>query len=226
MAGGRVLLAHLQLLRRTLAGYTGSTTSTSAQTNVHITTFHTSILSSDDILRSEESPSDQASLSVEERAVVRHFESNHTRSKEERFIVPLPKDPNARSIGESRSQAVKRFLSLERSLNSKGCFQEFNTVMQEYLDLGHAEAVPTPDLEKLPKLSFYLPMHAVYKTSSTTTKIRAVFDASAESSTGVSMTPSLLGRPHIPRWWTYCYVSDCILWRSQLMSLRCIERSN
>ena len=75
-----------------LCGNTGSTTSTSAQTNVHITTFHTSILSSDDILRSfweiEESPSDQASLSVEEHAVVRHFESNHTRSKEGRFIVP------------------------------------------------------------------------------------------------------------------------------------------
>ena len=182
-----------------LCGNTGSTTSTSAQTNVHITTFHTSILSSDDILRSfweiEESPSDQASLSVEERAVVRHFESNHTRSKEGRFIVPLPKDPNARSIGESRSQAVKRFLSLERSLNSKGCFQEFNTVMQEYLDLGHAEAVPTPDLKKQPKLSFYLPMHAVYKTSSTTTKIRAVFDASAKSSTGVSLNDTLLVGP-------------------------------
>ena len=90
---------------------------------------------------------------------------------------------------------MKRFLSLERSLNSKGCFQEFNTVMQEYLDLGHAEAVPTPDLEKPPKLSFYLPMHAVYKTSSTTTKIRAVFDASAKSSTGVSLNDTLLVGP-------------------------------
>ena len=61
--------------------------------------------------------------------VVRHFESNHTLTKEGRFIVLLPKDPNARSIGESRSQAVRRFLSLERSLNRKSCFQEFDTVM-------------------------------------------------------------------------------------------------
>ena len=183
-----------------LCGNTGSTL-TSAQANVHITTFHTSITSSDDVLTKfweiEEFPSDQASLSVEERTVVRHFESNHARSKEGRFIVPLPKDPKARPIGESRSQAVKRFLSLERSLNQKGCFQEFDTVMQEYLNLKHAEAVPSPDLNKPTELTFYLPIHAVYKASSTTTKIRAVFDASAKSFTGVSLNDTLLVGPTI-----------------------------
>lgn len=59
--------------------------------------------------------------------------------------------------------------------------------MQEYLDLGHTKMVPVADMEKLLKKVFYIPMHAVYKTSSTTTKIRAVFDASAKSSTGVSL---------------------------------------
>ena len=92
---------------------------------------------------------------------------------------------------------MKRFLSLERSLNQKGCFQEFDTVMQEYLDLKHAETVPMPDLEKPPELTFYLPMHAAYKESSTTTKIRAVFDASAKSSTGVSLNDTLLVGPTI-----------------------------
>ena len=69
--------------------------------------------------------------------------------------------------------------------------------MQEYIDLGHAEAVPTLDLEKPPELTFYLPMHAVYKASSTTTKIRAVFDASAKSSTGVSLNDTLLVGPTV-----------------------------
>ena len=56
--------------------------------------------------------------------------------------------------------------------------------MREYMDLGHAEPVSLEDLEKPEGQVFYLPMHAVYKSSSTTTKIRAVFDASAKSVTG------------------------------------------
>ena len=44
---------------------------------------------------------------------------------------------------------------------------------------------------------FYLPMHAVYNESSTTTKVRAVFDASAKSSTGVSLNDTLLVGPTI-----------------------------
>ena len=144
--------------------------SPSAQANVHITTFHTSVTSSDDVLRKfwelEESPLHQSYLTAEECTVVRHFESNHTRSAEGRFIVPLPRNLDAGTIGESRSQAVRRFLSLERSLIHKGCFQDFDAVMQEYLDLDHAEEVPTSDLEKPLENTFYLPMHAVYKTSS------------------------------------------------------------
>ena len=181
-----------------LCGNTGPT-SPSARANVHVTTFHASVMSGDDILRKfwelEEAPSEQACLSAEERMVVRHFDSNHTRTKEGRFVVPLPKDPNARPIGESRSQAVRRFLSLERSLNQKGCFKDFDTIMREYFDLNHAEPVPTRDMERPLGTTFYLPMHAVYKTSSTTTKIRAVFDASAKSSTGVSLNDTLLVGP-------------------------------
>ena len=66
--------------------------------------------------------------------------------------------------------------------------------MLEYLDL---ELVPACDLEKPQQQVFYLPMHAVYKSSSTTTKVRAVFDASAKSSTGVSLNDSLMIGPTI-----------------------------
>ena len=69
--------------------------------------------------------------------------------------------------------------------------------MLEYLDLGHAELIPACDFEKPQHQVFYLPMHAVYKSSSTTTKVRAVFDASAKSSTGVSLNDSLMNGPTI-----------------------------
>ena len=42
--------------------------------------------------------------------------------------------------------------------------------MKEYMDLQHAEVVPVNDLEKPQHMVFYLPMHAVYKQSSSTTK--------------------------------------------------------
>ena len=40
-------------------------------------------------------------------------------------------------------------------------------------------------------------MHAAYKASSSTTKVRAVFNASAKSSTGVSLKDTLLVRPTV-----------------------------
>ena len=166
-----------------------------------ITTYHTSLLSGDDILHKfwevEERPLSDSVLSPEERTVVHHFRDNHSRTDSGRFVVPLPKKPDAKAIGESRSQAVRRFLSLERSLHAKNQFDEFGSVMREYLDMGHAEQVPPSDLEKPQHQVFYLPMHAVRKDSSTTTKIRAVFDASAKSSSGVSLNDTLLVGPTI-----------------------------
>ena len=179
----------------------GSVGPTSSVANVRVTTFHSTVASGYDILRQfweiEEAPVDHSTLSMKERMVVRHFESNHSRSSEGRFVVPLPRDPSAKSIGESRAQAVRIFLSLELSLTAKGRFKELNAVMQEYFDLGHAERIPTTDLEKPVEGTFYIPMHAVYKATSATTKVRAVFDASAKSSTGVSLNDTLLVGPTV-----------------------------
>lgn len=65
---------------------------------------------------------------------------------------------------------------------------EFNDAM---LDLGHAEMVPIMELEKSDNDTVFLPMHAVYKASSTT---REVFGALAMSSTGVLINDTLLVR--------------------------------
>lgn len=65
--------------------------------------------------------------------------------------------------------------------------------MEEYLELGHAEIVPADDLNKPPEDVFYLPL----KESSTTTKLLAVFDASAKSSSGMSLNDMLLVGPTV-----------------------------
>lgn len=45
--------------------------------------------------------------------------------------------------------------------------------------------------------SYYLPHHAVFKESSTSTKLRVVFDASAKTDTNVSLNDALLKGPCI-----------------------------
>ena len=163
-----------------------------------VTSHHVATLSGDDLLQKfweiEECPKDASNHSPEERTVVCHFVENYQRNEDGRFVVPLPKNPQSKPLGELRSSAVRRFLSLERSLHSKN---EFATVTNEYIDLEHAELVPETDLNKPMSETFYLPMHAVCKEESTTTKFRVVFDASAKSSTGISLNDSLLVGPTV-----------------------------
>ena len=166
-----------------------------------ITSHHTTVVTGDEILQRfwevEERPGDHSSLSTEERMVVEHFKQSHSRTTHGHFVVPLPKMPNPPPLGESRSQAVRRFQSLERSLHSKCQFNELSAVMDEYFQQKHAEPIPTSDLEKPVSEVYYLPMHVVRKESSSTTKVRAVFDASAPSSTGFSLNDTLLVGPTV-----------------------------
>ena len=69
--------------------------------------------------------------------------------------------------------------------------------MHEYFNQQHAERVPSKDLVKSPDKVFYLPIHIVYNESSTTTKIRAVFDASANSCSGLSLNSTLMTGPTV-----------------------------
>ena len=69
--------------------------------------------------------------------------------------------------------------------------------MLEYFELGHAEVFPFEDFYNPQDKVFYLPIHVVYKNTSTSTKIRAVFDASARSTSGMSLNDTLLVGPTV-----------------------------
>ena len=167
----------------------------------HFVSCHVALNSCDDTLRRfweiEDSPLSEEVMSPEERAVVQHFEANHHRLSSGRFVVSLPKKQNVKSIGESRSQTVRRFLSLERTLRAKNQLDQFSEVMKEYFDLGHAELVSPEDLNLPTSDVFYLPMHGIHKQSSTTTKIGAVFDTSMKSASGVSLNDTLIVGPTV-----------------------------
>ena len=179
-----------------LAGNTGAPTETPL-----VSTHLTSVVTGNDLLRQfwevEEKAIANSTLTLEERCALEHFNTHHSRDERGRFVVPLPKCPLESKLGESRSQAVCRFLSFERSIHSKGLFPEVQKVVQEYFDQHNTEEVPLTDLEKPPDQVYYLPMHVVCKDSSTTTRVRAVFDASADTTTGVSLNSTLMVGPTV-----------------------------
>ena len=142
----------------------------------------------------EDPYSQEPTLSVDEKIVVEHFERTHQRDETGRFVVPLPRRKDAVPLGDSRMLAVKRLKTLEGSLRAKGQFGEFARCINEYFEMGHAEPVPK---EEIARDNFYMPMHAVRKESSTTTKIRVVFDASAKSTSGSSLNDQFLVGPTV-----------------------------
>ena len=167
---------------------TGSAGQDSHKKSCYLALAEESHLPSDELLRKfweVENPYLQdTSLSVTEKKVIDHFKENHHRDAEGRFIVPLPLKPDAAPLGESRVRAFRRFKNLEKSLYAKGQFKEFADCINEYFELGHAELVPASEVPKPHDQTYYMPMHAVYKESSTTTKLRVVFDASAKTASG------------------------------------------
>ena len=130
-----------------------------------------------------------------EEYVEQHYTEHVSYSASDcRYQVAVPKDPECPPLGQSRPQAVQRFFSNERSNERKGVSKDFNDQVQGYIDMEHAEKVPPDELD-LPH--YYMPMHSVTKSSSTSTKLRVVFDGSAATSTGVSLNKMLLPGPTI-----------------------------
>ena len=139
----------------------------------------------------EESVPNLAILTPEEESVQEHFATTHMYvDPPGHYLVTLPRRKDASPLGTSWPQAIQRYLANERSIQRKGSWTSFQAVVKEYIDLGHAEPVPAHALSNTTE-HYYLPMHGVVKESSTTTKLRVVFDASAKSSTSLchSMIP-------------------------------------
>ena len=106
----------------------------------------------------------------------------------------LPKLDDPPTLGESKTQAVNRAKANERSLLKKDKWQSFQQVMNEYIKLGHAQEVSV-QMHHPQQQSYYMPVHAVFKDSSTTTKTRAVFDASAKTTSHYSLNDILAVGP-------------------------------
>ncbi|XP_028161950.1 uncharacterized protein LOC114353953 isoform X1 [Ostrinia furnacalis] len=101
--------------------------------------------------------------------------------------MPLKQDPSL--LGLSYENAKCRFLSLERRFHRDPIFKDrYFDFMHEYESLGHMTL--DNDCASMPNSSkgnYFIPHHGVIRESSSTTKLRVVFDASAPTSSGVSL---------------------------------------
>ena len=142
----------------------------------------------------EELPS--KAWTAEEILCEEHFKEHTTRDDTERYIVRLPQREDQWNLGASYEQAKRRFHQLERRFQKYPELHEtYSEFMREYEELGHMKQI-SEDASSVEEL-YYLPHHAVFKASSSTTRTRVVFDGSCRTSNGLSLNYTLLVGPKI-----------------------------
>ena len=124
-------------------------------------------------------------LTEEEKECERHFFETTTRQEDGRYVVSLPFKPDSKSLGHSLPKALNRLNSLEQKFQQEGNLkQRYTAFIQEFLDMQHMTVKTEEEVPVEPSKSFYLPHHAVMKELSTTTKLKVVFDGSALTTNG------------------------------------------
>lgn len=102
-----------------------------------------------------------------------------------RFCVKIPLKESPELLGNSINKATKCFLSLERRFDSQPLLRSlYNDFMAEYESLGHMSRCGP--VNSGDKNGHFFPHHPVIRESSSTTKLRGVFNASSPTSTGLS----------------------------------------
>lgn len=171
-------------------------------TSPQINTFFTSLnsLALDNLIKRfweiEEIPQIN-SYSPDDALCEKLYSDTHFRNESGRFVVSLPFRDAAPHFDfhDSRSLALRRFLSLERRLlRTPALYKEYADFMQEYLQNKHMEPVQNVPANNN---SYYIPHHCVLKPESTTTKLRVVFDASAKLPNCKSLNDTLLTGPKL-----------------------------
>ena len=147
--------------------------------------------------RQNKCQSPDSSPNLEEKQVVRTFRDSVHQQTDSRYDVAMPRKLRSTKLGESWSQVCQRLCSMEKSLTKHGDWPVSRDAVLDYVQQNHAEIV-LPELVNVgEKDCYYLPMHTVTKHSSTTTKVRIVFDASAKTTNGESLNGILSSGPKV-----------------------------
>ncbi|XP_037942580.1 uncharacterized protein LOC119675452 [Teleopsis dalmanni] len=122
-------------------------------------------------------------------------ESLYRETVHQNAMVRLPFKDSLDCLGLTHNIALHHFCSVERRLSSNRALkQDYQEFMKQYRELGHMSRVETP---KTNESHYYIPHHCVLKQSSTSSKLRVVFDASCPTTSQRSLNDILLVGPTI-----------------------------
>nr|CAH7731761.1 unnamed protein product [Callosobruchus chinensis] len=110
------------------------------------------------------------------------FKKDTFRLDNGQFVVKLPLKHSPNLLGDSKTNAIRRFHALERKFSDSKFKDLYFDFIHEYADLGHMRKI-TDDSGVI---TYFLPHHGILKES-VTTKLRTVFDGSCPSSSGWSL---------------------------------------
>ncbi|XP_070516636.1 uncharacterized protein [Cardiocondyla obscurior] len=139
----------------------------------------------------EELGADRLAPSAEDEACERHFCETHSRAPDGRYRVRLPLKTSLPDFSGTRRLALRMLKQTERKFRRDAKFQEaYRDFMQQYESLGHMTVAC--DDANLTGRPCYLPHHGVLRESSTSTKLRVVFNGSARGSSAESLNQFLM----------------------------------
>ncbi|XP_025262293.1 uncharacterized protein LOC112637250 [Camponotus floridanus] len=155
-------------------------------------------------------------LTPEEEQCEEIFARTHERLADGRYLVRLPLAGPLPPLEHTRKSAERLLAAMERRRSRDAGFNKlYGSFMEEYSDLQHMTLVRTPLIKKS---ACYLPHHGVLRTSSTTTKLRVVFNGSQCTPAGDSLNNALLvGANLLPtladvllrwRWHRFAFIAD------------------
>jgi len=99
---------------------------------------------------------------------------------------------SADKLGDSYDTAKVKFLKLEqRLLKQPQLKKDCADFLEEYVQFGHMTPLGAAEVRRNCP-NFYMPHHGVLKETSSTTKLRVVFNGSEKSSNGVSLSDILI----------------------------------
>ena len=122
--------------------------------------------------------------------VLSNFDAS-VRMVDGRYEVKLPWKDAASNLMDNRVSAEARLAGLSRKLaKDPGLEERYNGAFKDMEQAGVITEVP-PEVLDSPHPTFYLPHIPVVKESSSTTKVRPVFDASASGPNGLALNDRL-----------------------------------